>query len=283
MPVCDRDDYFEQVIKALRRCNRINETVLILSQDCSDKAISKRIEELMADAEHLRLIHMKHIRPFFGIPSFHDNEYATTANVYFLLRFAFDYLEAEGAIILESDLVPSVDFYEYHLWMFQHFLSSKPLSDDKLPEQVRSRVLSINSFNFDSRQHSNPLKIRPYEFTVWGWSTSRSNWINYIKPEFTWFNGWDIAIQKYARRKHELICLQPELSRVKNIGQHGINFNVDNTKWKQSYDLVYINSEQNATEYGAATPVLIDIDEYSICKNAKICDPKKYKVVSAKS
>ena len=51
-----------------------------------------------------RLIRLSHMRPFLSIPSLvHTNEYATAANVYFLLDFAFSYLKVRVNISLIYD------------------------------------------------------------------------------------------------------------------------------------------------------------------------------------
>lgn len=48
-------------------------------------------------------VHLKHERPYLGIPSYiKDNEYATSANVNFLLRFAFDSLQVENNSVVIS-------------------------------------------------------------------------------------------------------------------------------------------------------------------------------------
>lgn len=43
----------------------------------------------------------------------------TAANVFYLLRFAMDYMGARAAIVLESDLVLSPDGLDYFQWAYE--------------------------------------------------------------------------------------------------------------------------------------------------------------------
>lgn len=63
----------------------------MISQDCSNDRVTQLITHF---SSFINIVHLRHIRPHGGIPSyFIDNEYATSANVFFLLTYAFDYME----------------------------------------------------------------------------------------------------------------------------------------------------------------------------------------------
>jgi hypothetical protein len=150
------------LLSALRRCDGIDETVVVVSQDGFDADVFEVIEEHMqmqhtkglatakklkreatggnysstgrgsdekgwrddqggageagsnAPLSELHVIHLSHVRPYFGIPGwFRDKDYATAANIKFLLSFAFEQMHAPAAIVLQSDLLPSPDMYRY--------------------------------------------------------------------------------------------------------------------------------------------------------------------------
>ncbi|KAK9761894.1 hypothetical protein K7432_012862 [Basidiobolus ranarum] len=206
MPVCDRPEYLKEVLSALAKNHDIDKTVLIVSQDGNNREIEALIKNITLPS---RVIHLRHIRPFLSIPSYvHTNEYATAANVKFLLEFAFDYLKAPGAIVLESDLKPAADMFTYFTWAFKNILQN--------PEY--NNVLNINSFNMDSRPDSDPYTLTPAEFTVWGWCTSADRW-SLLKDNWTKFGNWDINVQENIRIPNHMVSMTPLLARVKNIGR----------------------------------------------------------------
>lgn len=88
--------------------------MLIVSPDCvkgkHEEEALKLFEEILLPCPIMFLYHEP---PYFSLLSlFYTNEYKTTANIYFLLSFAFETLKVKTSIVLESDLVPSSDFFE---------------------------------------------------------------------------------------------------------------------------------------------------------------------------
>ncbi|CAF1254530.1 unnamed protein product [Adineta ricciae] len=211
MPVCDRPKYLKRVLDGLTRVDGINETLLVVSQDCDQAAITSL---LVSVSSSIRVLILPHTPPYFSLPRYVDtNEYATSANVKFLLEFAFEYMLADGAILLESDLIPSVDFYRYHQWTYQHLLTGN-----------NSTALSIHSFNIDSTSSSDPYSLFSRGFDSWGWSTARTRW-NWLKSQWTKYNGWDSIVSRRAKQDGWK-CMIPKLSRTRMIGLKGINVNV---------------------------------------------------------
>ena len=153
----------------------------------------------------------------------HTNEYATSANVRFLLEFAFEHMLADGAILLESDLIPSVDFYRYHQWTYRTVL----MRND-------SKVLSVHAFNLHSANASDPYALFPAKFDSWGWSTARTRWA-WLKKQWTLYNNWDTIVSRAAKRDG-WICMLPRLSRTRMIGLKGINVNVKIDHERQQFE-----------------------------------------------
>ena len=80
---------------------------------------------------------MPHLVSFMGIPSlFARTDAPTAGNVYSLLSLAFDYARVADAIVLESDLVPSPDFYGYMKWASAHLHSDPALHRDVLTVRI---------------------------------------------------------------------------------------------------------------------------------------------------
>jgi hypothetical protein len=257
IPCFSRPEYLQQTLDKLAVLDNINSTVVIFSQDGNNAAISKLIDGFTAT----KSIHLRHQLPYPGIPSFIlPSDTPTASNVYFLLHFAMDYLHARAAIVLESDLILSKDAFNFFQWSYWEVFSRPDL---------RRRVFTINGYyersNRDILQNNDDalyeFTSREYGFMVWGWLCPDFSW-HLIKSGFTWFGNWDIILEHKVRRKsyvvdpsnllsnpimkylrttrqEPLVSLSPRISRVRNIGMQGINFNVKDpdeiAKWSNLY------------------------------------------------
>ena len=115
---------------------------------------------------YIRTLILPHTPPYFLLSRcVHNNEYATTAMVEFLLEFAFKHMLADRAILLESDLVPSVDFYRYHQWAYGNLFSFK-----------NPTVFSIRSLNLHSTNLSDPYTLFPRGFDSYDWLSATIRW-----------------------------------------------------------------------------------------------------------
>jgi len=239
VPTYTRPEFLEQVLKGLEKVNDIEKTVLIVSQDGSHPEVTNLIKNIKIPS---KVVYLKHIRPFWSLPSLvHVNEYATSANVRFLLSFAFDYLEAPAAIILESDLVPSVDFYNYFEWSFAHFFGLTSTTENIDPSPYSRYILGVNAFNFDSKPNSPPYSVELGRFSVSGWGTGRSRW-KLLNSNWAFYGLWDFRVQ-HIRITEGLYFVHPLLSRVKNIGMKGENFNIEDPNEIKRWHSVYISEE----------------------------------------
>ena len=229
MPVCGRPHYLRQVLAALSRVKGIGQATLVVSQDGENPEVSA----LIAGITFAPVIHLRHTRPCMGLLAFFwDGLHAASTNIHFLLAFAFGPARAEGAIVLEDDIVPSPDFLAYFEWAF-----SRVLCD--------TRVLTVTGFNL----HSRPWPEKGFDpgdyplamvanreggrdkFTGWSWVITRANWER-IRGAWS-FRSWDIGLDALQRRL-ALVSYKPVLARARNIGmQGGINFTEaeGNPKW----------------------------------------------------
>jgi hypothetical protein len=220
MPVFGRPHYLRQTLAALAKVRGIGDTVLIVSQDGDNEEVAGLIRAI----NFVEVLHLRHTRPFLGGPTFFwDSLYAVSANLRFLLDFALGPIGAEGAIVLEDDLVVSPDFLDYCQWAFRHVLADE-------------RVLSVTGFNLHSRtcpeipfhpeDHPFDLVVNREDgrakFTGWSWMIERRQWVR-VRRHWS-FLSWDLGLDA-TQRKLRLVSYQPVLGRVRNIGmQGGINF-----------------------------------------------------------
>ncbi len=233
MPVYGRPHYLKEVLDALAQVKDIDKTILIISQDGHNPEVAALIDRI----NFTRTIVVRHTRPFLGMLAyFWDSLVAASTNIHYLLEFAFKRTEAQGAIVLEDDIVPSVDFYNYFLWAFAYVMPDK-------------KVLSVTGFNIDSR--AVPVKKYqpedyPYDlmenrensrakFTGWSWGITKEKWLQ-VRKQWS-FTSWDIGLDELQGRLG-LISYKPVLGRARNIGmQGGINFTEaeDSPKWRDVY------------------------------------------------
>ena len=86
---------------------------------------------------------------------------------------------------------------------------------------------------------SDPYAFQAKDFTVWGWMCPAHRWAQ-VKQGWTWFHNWDIQMEHGIRQRHNLVSLGPALSRVRNIGMSGINFDVMDDQEKRKWQSVYV-------------------------------------------
>lgn len=244
--------------------------MLVFSQDGRNEDIAALIDGI----RFARTIHLWHSPPYWGLPSLIlRTDAPTAANVFYLLRFAFDFLQIPAAIVLESDIELSVDGFEYFRWSYQQLEQARGGGDAddtaaadgangaerpagrERPQRVkpagqrgrggdavalRDKVFTINGFYEGSRPDGDPYAFHTdkYGFMVWGWLCPHWSWPA-IKSGFTWFGNWDITMENSIRRPSGTLSLSPYVSRTRNIGMQGINFNIQDAaevaKWEQLY------------------------------------------------
>jgi len=209
-------------------CVHVLQTVLIFSQDGSFPEITRLIESV----NFTHVIHLRHNPPYWGLPSMLLRTDAPTAsNVFFLLRFAMDWLRCPAAIVLESDIMLAPDGLDYFRWAH-----GQVVSDPELQE----RVFTINGYYELSRPDHDPYQFttEEYGFMVWGWLCPGFSW-PLIRSGWTWFGNWDITLEESVRKPSGKVSLSPVVSRTRNIGMQGINFDIRDPsevkKWTSLY------------------------------------------------
>mmetsp|Transcript_61515 Transcript_61515/g.109653 ORF Transcript_61515/g.109653 Transcript_61515/m.109653 type:complete len:365 (-) Transcript_61515:396-1490(-) len=247
MPVYGRPEYLRRVLLALSEVAGIGDTVLIVSQDGDNMEVFRLVHNFKA----CPVIHLRHKPPYWGLPGYllrlgWHSDYATAANIFSLLSYAYDTLQADAAIVLESDLEPSKDFYQYFLWAHREVLQNEALS---------KKVFNINAWNPCCmgpalRDFPCPASGVPGQddwefiangFQVWGWLSSRQVW-PLLKSQWTQFDNWDWQVEQGIRAQDGRVSLSPKICRIRNIGMQGINFNVEDETRIQAWLSVFIPS-----------------------------------------
>jgi hypothetical protein len=202
--------------------------VLVVAQDATNPEVAALVDSVT----FMPVIHLWHRPPYWGLTSLLPrNDAATAANIYFLLRFAFEHAEARAAIVLESDLEVSPDAYDYFKWAYEN-VARRP--------ELRSRVMSINGYQANSDPTADAGALEPYSFTVWGWLCPSYSW-PLLRDGWTWLHNWDIKVDQVVRTAAGKVCLSPLVSRVRNIGlQGGVTMNIHDTAELERWD-VYLS------------------------------------------
>ena len=226
VPLANRPEYFEQIIEALNHAaDSLQKTIVIFSQDGRDPEIYALCNKL---DKKIARIHVYHTRPWFGIPSLKDNEYATSDNVFTLLKLAFEVIKPEGIIMLESDVLPSRDFYDFFKWMVhcqvEQFEKYEGKENVPFGAFNLQNVFTFNGFRMDSVESDRLMRrvTFPDKFMVWGWAMSKIRW-PLVSRDFTAFHNWDYRMDE-IRKENNFYCLTPYLSRTRHIGLKGVNF-----------------------------------------------------------
>ena len=209
MPACDRPEYLSRVLASLRNSTAAAHMVLIVSLDCDHDVDTLR---LLSTAVPPHTVVLRHRKRWFGIPAlFWTSEYFTSQNVRFVLETAFEELCAPSAIVLESDIEVSRDFYEYFQWALSEGF-----------EKLGEKLFTVGGYNYGGKVTDNLYEMRVTKFEVWGWAMSAFVW-PYVRAEFTRTNNWDMNMNK-IRTRHGLLSLLPTVGRTRHIGSKGINF-----------------------------------------------------------
>jgi len=90
---------------------------------------------------------------------------------------------------------------------------------------------------------------------VWGWLCPAHSW-PMIRSGWTWFHNWDITLEERVRKPSGLVSLSPVVSRTRNIGMQGINFDVRNDSEAEKWTKLYITAE--STDFRGRKPTLLD-------------------------
>jgi len=103
--------------------------------------------------------------------------------------------------------------------------------------------LTINGYYEPSVKTNDPytFSIHEYGFMVWGWLCPSWSYKD-IKAGWTWFHNWDITVENNIRQPLQKYSLSPLISRTKNIGMKGINFDIQDPLEISKWENLYISS-----------------------------------------
>lgn len=87
----------------------------------------------------------------------------------------------------------------------------------------------------------------------------RASWER-IYSGWTWFHNWDITLEYSVRRPSGLQSLTPNLSRMRNVGMQGINFNVQDPTEEARWQSVYM-LESGTFDFAHHSPVIVPAGE----------------------
>jgi hypothetical protein len=251
MPVCDRPEYLRQIFDALTKVIGIDETTIIFTQDERKEAVTKLIDDLP-----LKKILLRHTQPFFAFFArigLITRIHCTASNIFYVIDSTFRETDVEGVIILEDDLVPSVNFYRYFSWCFERIM---------LDPELGPKVLAVGGYNIYDKGNV-PIEERyslfklESHFNPWGWSISRERW-KAVRKDWS-FTAWDGNMEYVIMAKHGLVNYRPYLSHVDCIGNHGVNMSR-----ADECDFYRTSPTTTPIDFSQSKPMLTDAfpDEY---------------------
>ena len=245
LPAATHPAYLAATLAALSRARGVGATLLIASQDGDDAAVSAQL----AAINFTTTLRLRHAPPLWGLPAALGlrSDAPTAANVFFLLRAAFDACGARAAIVLEADIEVAPDALDFFSWALDSAARDAALAP---------RLFTVSGFaersappppGSGAAEDSRLFEVATDEagFMVWGWAAPAQSWPQ-LRAAWTSYGNWDFAVERW-RRREGLISLAPAVSRTRHIGMQGINFNVQDAAEVRRWTGHYL--PPHATEY----------------------------------
>lgn len=220
LTAANRPEYFATTLETWRRVRWNPDWTFILRIDPTDK-----LDEMLDIAER-----------FDAFPiQLQVNETNLGAPVHPWVAFeeCFSDRFLDYAVSVEDDLPVSDDFIEYHEWAAEQFY-------------LDSEIATISSY---ARDGEDPTVVRRATgFASWGFGTWWDRWEDYIRD--TWDknystfedyplnkSGWDWNLNLRVLPRLEKKTVFPEVSRIQNVGVHGVHGTAENFEWSRSWKL----------------------------------------------
>lgn len=218
VPTCDRPEDLAQMFEAFGKMRGADETTIIVSQDERHPEIARLIRELPLDK-----IHLEHTQPFFAFFSrigLITRAHCIGSHIFFLIDKTFRNTDVKGVIVLEEDLVPSPNFYEFYKWCFDRVL---------LDPELGKTALTCGAYNIFSKGNiplSECYKLfsKDAHFSPWGWAISRERW-EQIRKDWS-FTSFDGNMESRIMPKYGLLNYSPYISHVDCVGNFGVNISL---------------------------------------------------------
>lgn len=201
IPTYNRQDLLKECIYYLSKCNSLNNFFVITSEEPNEEC-SKIIDKIY----FIEVVRNKNI-----------NKLGCNANLDKCINYGLQY---EKFIILEDDVLPSIDFLEYFLWAFNE---SKNMNE----------IFFINAYHKDGNLHDYEKVCRTNNFMAWGWGCYSSKYVELksmgFKIEYdknynhttNLPDAWDGQLNEFILNCNNVKILKPLLSRVQNVGSIG--------------------------------------------------------------
>jgi hypothetical protein len=196
VPTWNRLEYVKQVIDGL--CS--NDELLL-----SDYRIYFSCEPYDDVVEYLYSVPM----PCLKYIHINDVPKGCIENTYNSMKLAFD-AGSEWGIYLEEDTVPGSDFLE----LAEFYRTNEELKS-------KSDLMNYTFYTLEQGSNNTALHYKQH-FTGWGFACNKEQWDKHFKN--VWNQGWDTVELQYMLSKG-LCTVYPEVSRVKNIGESGLDYN----------------------------------------------------------
>lgn len=220
LTAANRPDYFHETMESWRNVRWDPSWTFILRIDPTD-----RLSEMLEIAED-----------FDAFPiQLQVNETNLGAPVHPWVAFeeCFKDRFLDYAISVEDDLPVSADFIEYHEWAAEKYY-------------LDHEIATISSY---SQRGEDPSRVfRDTGFKSWGFGTWWDRWEDYIGP--TWDKnystfedypmnkaGWDWNLGLRVLPGLNKKTIFPEVSRIQNIGVHGVHGTAENFDRSLSFEI----------------------------------------------
>lgn len=207
----NRPGYFRDVMNSWRKVRGFYDWKVVIRLEPSDYVPEHLaiIEEL--EHEHIQVIVNPQVYGVLHHPWVGFND---------LFQFS------EFVVRAEDDLLVTDDILEYFEWAAEHY------ADDE-------DVAAVIGFTPANLAGGASDIERTQSFSPWVWGTWQDRWDDYIRDtwdhDYSTFNeapgyqaGWDWNLDTRVLPRLGKSCVRPYLSRVQNIGVHGVHGTPEN-------------------------------------------------------
>ena len=219
----DREEFFRESLASVLKARGAENLNIVVSMDYPP--FFDRIKGVVAEfADHpavQRIVTLENVMPLGKV--FHTSDDRITFHHRQILNDMFVRMQFDYAILLESDLIVSADFFEY-------MIKVGPLLDPKNPSSESLFCVSgWNDNGFNSFKLREDRLYRTDVFPGLGWMLHRSMWAKILRHEWpTRFGNYayDIWLRDEASTRRR-DCIAPEVSRTHHISTYGSHVNGD--------------------------------------------------------
>lgn len=220
LTAANRPDYFRETMESWKSVRWNEDWTFILRIDPTEK-----LKEMVEIAES-----------FDAFPiqlQVNENRLGAPVHPWVAFEECFAGRFLDYTVSVEDDLLVSDDFIEYHEWAAEHYY-------------LDSEIATISSYSREGEDSSAVHRVTG--FSSWGFGTWWDRWEDYIRDtwdkNYSTFEGypmnkagwdWNLNLRVLPSRNKKTIF--PEVSRIQNIGVHGVHGTSDNFEYSRSWQL----------------------------------------------